>query len=112
MIRYIDENYAVAPQLRPEHMEQAAQLGFRTIINNRPDFEEGPHQPSSRDMEEAARAAGLHYAFVPVGGGLSADQQALKLKEVLADAPRPVLAYCRSGNRSSIVYMIAKAQGA
>ena len=107
MIRYIDHDYAVAPQLAPEHMAQAAKVGFRTIINNRPDFED-PHQPTAEEMERAAREAGLHYVHVPVGGHVSTEVSVETLRQALEDAPRPVLAFCRSGNRSQIIYLATK----
>jgi uncharacterized protein (TIGR01244 family) len=47
-------------------MEAVADAGFKTVINNRPDFEGGPAQPTSAQMEAAAKAAGLSYAFLPV----------------------------------------------
>ena len=64
-LNYLSPNIAVAPQLQPEHMAEAAALGFRTVINNRPDGE-APDQPSTAVMEAAARAAGLVYHHQPV----------------------------------------------
>jgi uncharacterized protein (TIGR01244 family) len=110
MIRYIDEHYAVAPQLAPEHMKQLAQVGFRTVVNNRPDFED-PSQPSAADIEAAAREAGLHYLHIPVGGHHSADISAQTLRDALAEVPHPVLAFCRSGARSQMLYLVAKSGG-
>ena len=107
MIRYIDEHYAVAPQLAPEHMRQLAEVGFRTVVNNRPDFED-PTQPTAVEMEHAAREAGLHYLHIPVGGAHAADISAQTLRDALAEVPTPVLAFCRSGARSQMLYLVAK----
>ena len=57
---------SVAPQLGPEAMAEAKAAGFRSVINNRPDFEGGASQPTNASIEAAARAAGLEYAFLPV----------------------------------------------
>ncbi|MFN6996742.1 MAG: beta-lactamase hydrolase domain-containing protein, partial [Aquincola tertiaricarbonis] len=57
----IAADVCVAPQLTPEAMAEAAQAGFRSVVNNRPDFEHGPDQPTSAEIEAAARAAGLEY---------------------------------------------------
>ena len=64
----LDANVSVAPQLAPEAMAEAAAAGFKSVINNRPDFEGGPTQPTNASIEAAARAAGLEYAFLPVAG--------------------------------------------
>lgn len=106
MIRYIDDHYAVAPQLAPQHMEQVAKIGFRTVVNNRPDFED-PTQPTAAEIERAAREAGLHYLHIPVGGHHAADISAQTLRDALADVPQPVLAFCRSGARSQMLYLAA-----
>jgi sulfide:quinone oxidoreductase len=110
MYRRIDEDYAVAGQLRPDDMKALAEAGFRSVINNRPDNEE-PSQPSHAVMEAAAKAAGLQYLYIPVGAAYPVDIAAVQLRAALAELPRPVLGYCRSGARSTTVYQIARAQG-
>ncbi len=110
MIRYIDSDYAVAGQLAPEHMKQLAEAGFRSVINNRPDGEE-PGQPSAQQMQAAAEAAGLQYVYLPVGVAYPAETAAVTLKQELVKLPKPVLAYCRSGARSTNVYALAKTAG-
>lgn len=98
----------VAPQLTPESMAEAASAGFRSIINNRPDFEHGPDQPTHAQIEAAAQAAGLTYRFLPVDGGYQSPQEIAAFAGLLEELPRPVLAFCRSGARST--RLIAAAQ--
>ena len=66
LLRQIAPDVCVAPQLTPESMADLAALGFKSVVNNRPDFEEGPEQPTSAQVEAAAQAAGLAYAYLPV----------------------------------------------
>lgn len=101
----------VAPQLEPSAMAWAAQNGFRSVINNRPDFEGGPAQPTSAAMEAAARAAGLEYAFLPVNGGYQTPEEIARFGELLKTLPKPILAFCRSGTRSGKLFQAATALG-
>lgn len=98
---------AFAPQLGPEHMAAAAAAGFRSVINNRPDGEGGPAQPSSAAVQAAAQAAGLQYAYLPVLGSMQTPEQARAMAELLATLPKPILAYCRSGARSAKLCALA-----
>ena len=91
---------AVAGQLAPESMAEAAAAGFRSVINNRPDFEGGPTQPTSASIEAAARAAGLSYAFLPVASGFQTPEEIAGYGELMESMPKPILAFCRSGARS------------
>ena len=97
----------VAPQLIPESMAEAARQGFKSVINYRPDYEEGPEQPTNASIEAAARAAGLQYAFLPVQGGYQSPEEIAAFAQLLADLPRPILAFCRSGARSSRLFVAA-----
>jgi len=101
-IRPVTDSFAVAPQLTPADLAEAARLGFKTVINNRPDGEQ-PGQPTSAEMEAAARAAGLDYVHVPVVGG-PGQAQVEQVVQAIADAPGPVLAFCRSGTRSIVTW--------
>lgn len=91
----------VAPQLTPDAMAEAAAAGFRSVVNNRPDFEHGPDQPTSAAMQAAAEAAGLTYRFLPVDGGYQSPEEIAAFAALLQELPRPVLAFCRSGARST-----------
>src|SRR4029453_16195512 len=99
--RAVSNDVSVAPQLGPEAMAEAKAAGFRSVINNRPDFEGGPDQPTSASIEAAARAAGLEYAFLPVASNFQSEQEIARFGELLATLPKPVLAFCRSGARST-----------
>ena len=106
-LRAVAPDVCVAPQLGPESMAEAARAGFRSVVNNRPDFEHGPGQPTNADIEAAAIAAGLEYRFLPVAGGFQTPDQIAAFAQLLAELPRPILAFCRSGNRSANLYLQA-----
>lgn len=98
----------VAPQLTPEAMAEAARAGFRSVVNNRPDFEGGPGQPTSAQIQAAAEAAGLQYRFLPVSGAYQSPEDAKAMAVLLAELPRPVLMFCRSGARSMRLFNLAQ----
>ena len=104
-IRPLTPELCVAPQLEPAAMAEAAAAGFRSVINNRPDFEGGPDQPTSAQMQAAAEAAGLSYAFLPVNGAYQSPEEIAAFGELLQRLPKPVLAFCRSGARSTKLFM-------
>jgi uncharacterized protein (TIGR01244 family) len=108
-IRPVADDVSVAPQLQPEAMAEAARAGFRSVINNRPDFEEGPNQPTNASIEAAARAAGLQYKFLPVNGAYQSPEEIAAFAELLKELPRPILAFCRSGARSTRLFVAATA---
>lgn len=110
-LQALTPDVCVAPQLTPEAMAEAATMGFRSVINNRPDFEGGPDQPTSAAIEAAALAAGLEYRHLPVAGGYQSPAEIEAFAELLAELPRPVLAFCRSGARSSRLFMQAQQLG-
>ncbi len=98
--RAVTQDICVAPQLTPAAMAEAAAAGFRSVVNNRPDFEHGPDQPTNAEIEAAALAAGLQYRHLPVAGGYQSPEEIAKFAELLRTLPRPLLAFCRSGARS------------
>jgi uncharacterized protein (TIGR01244 family) len=106
--RPLTADVCVAPQLTPQAMAEAARQGFRSVINNRPDFEHGPGQPTNAEIEAAAHAAGLEYRFLPVDGGYQSPEQIAEFAQLLRELPRPVLAFCRSGARSTRLFIAAQ----
>ena len=105
--RKVTENFSVAPQIDLADLERAAQAGFKLVINNRPDGE-APGQPTSAQVEAAARAAGLDYVHIPVRGGPTPEQVEQE-NAVIAEAPGPILAFCRSGTRSIVTWSLGQA---
>lgn len=103
----IDGDYCVAPQLRPEELAEIARLGFRSVINNRPDGEGGTEQPQNALLETAASVAGLAYAYLPVNSR-AIDQDAVdRMRGLIETLPKPILGFCRSGARSTVLYRLA-----
>ena len=105
-MKKIDNDLYVAGQVRPEEMAAIKNAGISMIVNNRPDHEE-PGQPSAAGLEAAARAAGIDYRYVPVASGFSAGQVEA-MGEALDAAQGPVLAFCRSGTRSTFLWALAR----
>jgi uncharacterized protein (TIGR01244 family) len=106
----IDDQIAVAPQILAGDVPALAAAGFTFIINNRPD-DEAADQPSGDTIAEAAAAAGLGYAAIPVTPGGFSMAQVEAMDAALAAATGPVLAYCRSGTRSCHLWALAAARG-
>jgi len=106
-IQQLSPDVCVAGQLDPSAMAWAAQVGFKSVVNNRPDFEAGPDQPTSAAIEAAARTVGLSYAFLPVQGGYQSPEEIARFGELLSSLPKPILAFCRSGARSGRLFRAA-----
>jgi uncharacterized protein (TIGR01244 family) len=105
---WLAPDFATAGQLNVDDVAQAAAAGFRSIVNNRPDFEGGPSQPTSQAVQSAAAAAGLDYAFLPVQSGYQTPEEIAKMRDLLDKLPKPVLGFCRSGARTGNLYRAAK----
>ncbi|MET0519124.1 MAG: TIGR01244 family sulfur transferase [Burkholderiaceae bacterium] len=106
-MQVLTPEFCVAPQLEAAAMAEAAAAGFRSVINNRPDFEGGAEQPSSATIEAAARAAGLAYAHLPVNGAYQSPEEIAAFRQLLDSLPKPILAFCRSGARSTRLFQAA-----
>lgn len=103
----VTERLSVSPQPATSDFKALAQQGFTAVINNRPDGEE-PSQPGSAAEEKAAREAGLNYHDIPVTGtGLTAND-VRAFQAALAANPGPVLAHCKTGTRSLMLYAIGE----
>lgn len=100
---------AVAAQLQPADMGTLAAAGFRCVINNRPDGE-GEGQPLSSEMAAAAHASGLDYHHLPVIPGQISDDQVNAFSALLTQVRGPVLAFCRTGTRSTSLWALSEAR--
>lgn len=105
--RRITDRFSVAPQLGPEDIAQAKAEGFTAIIANRPDGEE-PGAMTLAEGRALAEAAGLAFHAIPFTMPPPADAVA-RMGAVLAQEEGPVLAYCRSGTRSTTAWALATA---
>lgn len=105
----LTENFSVSPQLMLDDIAAAAEIGFTTIVNNRPDGEE-PSAPQGDEVAAAAAAAGLNYVAIPVGHAGFSEPQVDAMIAALDQAEGPILAYCRSGTRSTLLWALAAAK--
>ncbi len=108
-VRQIAEGLAVAGQITVDDLPTIANLGYRTLISNRPDSEEGT-TPHDR-IREAAEEAGLEFHYVPVVSGAITSENVSDMTTVLNSAEHPVLAYCRSGARCMKLLQLVEMAG-
>lgn len=99
--------YAVAPQIDPSDAEAIRAAGFTDVICNRPDDEVGAEHRASA-IEAALTAAGVRFHTNPAVSGAMTGAEVQRQAELLAAADGPVLAYCRSGTRSSILWALGE----
>ena len=103
----MSEQVGFAGQIGPEHVSQVVEKGFKSIINNRPDMEGGPDQPTSAQIERSC-AAGLDYVYQPVVSGQITEVDVRTFANHYNELPKPVLMFCRTGNRSNNLFQLAK----
>jgi uncharacterized protein (TIGR01244 family) len=101
----IDSQTSVTGQLQLADLGKLAGNGVTLVINNRPDGE-GFRQPRNADMAAEAGKHNLAFAYIPVSSPSPA--QAAEFASLLKEHQGKVVAYCRSGNRSSIMWAAAK----
>lgn len=108
MFKRIDDMFLASPQIVPAEVAEAAALGVTLIVNNRPEGESADQTPGE-EVAAAARAAGLAYIAIPVTHAGFSAPQVEAMARALADANGPVLGYCRSGARSTLLWALAQA---
>jgi sulfide:quinone oxidoreductase len=107
-IRSLTDQLSASPQLLVGELPAVRDAGFKAIICNRPDGE-GADQPSFAEIERAARALGMQAHYLPAESGKLTDEQGVAFGALLAELPKPVLAYCRTGMRSTSLWALSQA---
>ena len=107
-IKQISEQLSVSPQLLPSELPDVAAAGFKSIICNRPDGE-ADDQPAFAEIEAAATANGLAVRYIPVTPDQMSPELAATFGEAITELPDPILAYCRTGNRSAMMWTKSQA---
>ena len=108
-ISQLTQDFSTAPQISAGDITEVAQLGFKTIINNRPDHEGGDAQPRSEEIKAAAEALGLTYVYIPVIPNKIQAEQVAAFASAYVNAAKPVLGFCRTGNRAGSIFNLAQA---
>ena len=107
--RKVTDSFSASPQITEGDVAEARARGFALIVNNRPDAEVEGQIPGSV-IEQACAANGLQYVAIPVTHAGFSQVQVDGLAKALKSAEGPVLAYCRSGTRSTLLWALAQAQ--
>lgn len=107
-LRVLTPQLSVAPQIDPEDLATLAAQGYVAVIANRPDAENPPSHQSAA-MAEAAARAGLSFHYLPITPGQLTPELAEQFNAALAQSGGRVLAYCRSGTRSTSAWALGQA---
>jgi uncharacterized protein (TIGR01244 family) len=108
MFRKITDGIYASPQITADQIAEATALGIKLIVNNRPEGE-GDDQTPGEEIEAAARAAGMDYVAIPVTHSGFSEPQVKAMADALDTTQGGVLAYCRSGTRSTLLWALAEA---
>lgn len=106
-LRRVTDEFTVSPQIDLADIREVAEAGFRSVMCNRPDGEE-PGQCEFEQIAQAARAEGLEARSVPIVSGQLTAQAVENFRKALDEMPKPMLAYCRSGTRCTMLWAIAQ----
>jgi sulfide:quinone oxidoreductase len=106
--KFLTPVLSVSAQISVAELADLAQAGFKSIICNRPDGE-AADQPGYREIAKAAEALGLQARYLPTETGKVTDEQGVAFGKLMEELPKPVLAYCRSGMRSTTMWALANA---
>ncbi len=102
-IKKLSDDVSVSPQLSVEDCTEILKMGFKSIICNRPDGECGT-QPSFSSINEQAHELGILTYYLPVISGDITEENRQEFEFALSNLPKPIIAYCRTGTRSGILY--------
>ena len=108
---WISEKIAIYGQIQEGHLKELKELGFKSIICNRPDLEGGYSQPSSALLKQKAEQLSLDFHYLPVESVYQSPDEAQKMAHLLKTVGFPTLVFCRSGGRSISLLALANQLG-
>ncbi|WP_437883432.1 TIGR01244 family sulfur transferase [Pseudomonas sp. LRF_L74] len=107
-LRRLAPALSVSEQIFPSQVAELKAAGFRAIVCNRPDGE-GSDQPLFAEIKRTADTLGIEAHYLPAESGKVTDEQGVAFGRLLETLPKPVLAYCRSGMRSTTMWALSQA---
>lgn len=107
IIKQLTPTLSVSDQVMGHDLLVLSEAGFRSVICNRPDSESAD-QASFAEIEAAAKAAGIEVAYLPIVAGTFSDASVLAFGTLIDTLPKPILAYCRTGNRSATLWSLSE----
>ena len=108
LAKAISPELSLSEQISVSDVKTIAELGFKSIVCNRPDSE-GSDQPTFEEIRSAAEILGLEVRYQPVTPGMVTDENVKDFESALSELPRPALAYCRTGTRSATLWSLSQA---
>lgn len=106
-LQQLNEHIYIADQINTTDINTLKNLGIKSIINNRPD-NEGENQPLSKDIAAHAEKYDIKYYYLPTPPGDYSSELRDKFSELLNTAKSPIVAFCRTGNRSINLWAISQ----
>lgn len=100
---FLDLDFAVSPQIETDDLARLKEEGFKSIFCHRPDSEEDG-QPDFAEIAKEAKALGLEAHHLPVVPNHISEEDHAAFKAILSTAPKPILAYCKSGGRAKMLW--------
>jgi uncharacterized protein (TIGR01244 family) len=104
-IKKVSDNLSIAGQVSPEELQQAANEGFKSVLNLRFPDEAG----FLTDEQQQVEAAGLEYANIPVKPSEANSELTQKAVQEIDNLPKPILVHCAGGARAGGIALIAEA---
>lgn len=106
----MSDSLTIYKQIYPAQCAKLSKLGYRSLINIRPDNEQ-PNQPTSQAINAAAQQADLAYAYIPFDEERLSLQTVRRFAEQYHSLPKPIMLFCGSGARAKLLYQSALMQG-
>ena len=103
------ELFSTTGQIDEEDLREIAAAGYQSVICNRPDNEDGGRHVSSGKLAAACEKLGLAFSYLPADATHLSKEHGAALRRLLVSMPPPILAFCRTGNRSTNIFRLANA---